>query len=93
MTRLAHPRTVEQAWRRPAPPRESTPEIPVTPQHSIQRIQNPTTPAIPGIVRTPGESPTPSLRKFEGVELDRLTDDVMKRIERHLRIERERRGM
>jgi hypothetical protein len=38
-------------------------------------------------------SPAPTAFKLEGPVMDRLAEDVMKRIERHLRIERERRGM
>jgi hypothetical protein len=31
--------------------------------------------------------------KVEGPTMERIAEDVMKRIERHLRIERERRGL
>ena len=33
------------------------------------------------------------MRDFDGALLDRLTDDVIRRVERHARIERERRGL
>jgi hypothetical protein len=46
----------------------------------------------PSAARALPVPPTPAF-SLDGTAIDRLADDVMQRIERRLRIERERRGM
>ena len=40
-----------------------------------------------------GQAASRSLSMLDAAAIDRLTDDVIRRVERHVRIERERRGL
>jgi hypothetical protein len=90
---LTYPRAVEQVWRTHKIASESMPGVPLTQERFAQAPQSPVTPPIPGLAPVLSSATPESMRRFEGPEIDRLADDVLKRIERHLRIERERRGM
>jgi len=84
----------ELVWRRasrPAP--ESIPEEQhATPSTSMQRTSMRHDATHPVSARA--ERPvTPQITKFDPALLDRLTDDVIRRVERRMRIERERRGL
>jgi hypothetical protein len=91
--RLTHPRAVEQVWRTQNTGNESIPGVLVKQERFVHTPQSPTTPPIPGLGPVLSSAASSSMRRFEGPEIDRLADDVLKRIERHVRIERERRGM
>jgi hypothetical protein len=87
------PRSVDQVWRRPQhPSREpssDTRRLPAATQSAVAESPVHTRIDPPPMAPAPAFLPT----KLEGLALERLADDVMKRIERHLRIERERRGI
>lgn len=75
-------RPPELLWRSaPRPPAEIVAET--------RRADSRSTPALP----TAPERAALQLKDFDGPLLDRLTDDVIRRVERRARIERERRGL
>lgn len=86
------PLPAQQVWRVQQPPRDQAVETMRTPSAAMAQA-SPTlsmsaaAPAPRGFV-----APHPAARSLEGPEIDRLADNVMKRIERRVRIERERRG-
>jgi hypothetical protein len=90
---LAKP-AVEQVWRSAQPQSRksssetaSSPSIAAPTAHPLPPHQKMDSPAaVPAAA-------APAPVRFEGPAMDRLAEDVMKRIERHLRIERERRGI
>lgn len=89
---FAVPAPIQQVWRM-QPAHESTRETvstfsPTAGAQPVSRSQFAAT-QIPTGNQTPKP---PALRKLDGPEMDRIADNVMKRIERHVRIERERRG-
>lgn len=89
---LAAPMPVQQVWRTQQPGRESAREAasafsPASGAASASHSQFAAQPQASNQA-----TPLPAPRKLDGPEMDRLTDNVMKRIERHVRIERERRG-
>jgi len=89
------PRLVEQVWRQPKQPsRESSSErqtLPTVSQTTIAESPLPTRIAPSGLAHAAVPVFVPT--KIEGPAMERLAEDVMRRIERHLRIERERRGI
>jgi hypothetical protein len=89
------PRLVEQVWRQPKQsspePSSERPALPTVSQTIIAESPVPTRIAPSGL--TPATMPVLVPTKIEGPAMERLAEDVMKRIERHLRIERERRGI
>jgi len=87
-------RSAEQVWRRATP---SLPEIQdqaARPAHKGTAAAAAAQGQAAETVRAERSAPLATApARIEGPALDRLADDVMKRIERHLRIERERRGI
>jgi hypothetical protein len=90
------PRSVEQVWRQPPqqPSRESSREKhPLTTASQTTTAEAPVHTRVGASPAAPTTVPVFAPTKLEGPALERLADDIRKRIERHLRIERERRGI
>jgi hypothetical protein len=89
------PRVVEQVWRQPKEPSgESSSQRQALPKASQNTIaESAVPPRIAPSGLAPATVPVFLPAKIEGPTMERLAEDVMKRIERHLRIERERRGI
>ena len=84
---------VQQVWRAERPSRESATETAAVSQQSSAAPPSALLPSAGIAAQTNASPASPAVaRKFDGPEMDRLANDVMKRIERHVRIERERRG-
>jgi hypothetical protein len=94
--RLGHPPGL--VWRRELRPpigvanEEPSPGLPASfhraPASAVPAPE--TTPAAPSL---PARPATPQLASLEPALLDRLADDVIRRVERRVRIDRERRGL
>jgi hypothetical protein len=84
---------VKQVWRQSqSPSREPSGEargLPAAAQTAA--ADSPTHHRVDLLPPAPASAVLPA--KVEGPTMERIAEDVMKRIERHLRIERERRGM
>ncbi|HLK48657.1 MAG TPA: hypothetical protein VKT49_11015 [Bryobacteraceae bacterium] len=89
------PSPVHQVWRRNPPSlREARGETPSPASNPGRVSENAPSRAFPEPSRSRIDSaPAQAAFRLEGPAMDRLAEDVMKRIERHLRIERERRGI
>ena len=89
------PRSVEQVWRQPKQtlpePSSERPMLPTISQTTIAESPVPARIAPSGLAHATVPVLIPT--KIEGPAMERLAEDVMRRIERHLRIERERRGI
>jgi hypothetical protein len=85
--------SVKQVWRQPQPAaRESSSEtrrLPTAAQATP--VDSPTQHRVDLLPPAPASTILPG--KVDSPTMERIAEDVMKRIERHLRIERERRGM
>jgi hypothetical protein len=86
------PAPVQQVWRTQQA-REFAPETVSTRSPAAGTPHAPRSQLAAAQTQTSSQTPPASaLRKLDGAEMDRLADNVMKRIERHVRIERQRRG-
>jgi hypothetical protein len=88
------PRLIEQVWRQPQHKLRESSDVRRLPTISQSMVAE--SPVRAGIdpqpvAATPASVSVPT--KLEGPAMERLAEDVMRRIERHLRIERERRGI
>jgi hypothetical protein len=88
-------------WQRPAPPAASAtdPEVDADTAFASAAGKTASTPALAPTTAARTAAATEQLREALGTKLldgaftDRLADDVMRRVEKRMRIERERRGL
>lgn len=85
--------SVSQVWRQPMresrDPIRETRDLPGIAQNRMIDSSAPNRIESSALMQSLGVPPP----RIEGLAMDKIADDVMKRIERHLRIERERRGI
>jgi hypothetical protein len=81
-------------WRGTAPTRARAAADAVAPDGAVRRQQPPRTPETPPVAASRARPPaTSASTALDPALLDRLAEDVMQRLDRRLRIERERRGL
>jgi hypothetical protein len=90
------------AWRRPEAAQHSATRrtVPEADQRGVARGNTGATPNVASqsmqgmIEKTPAKTPEAIIRDFlSGPALDRLAEDVLRRVDKRMRIERERRGL
>lgn len=96
-TRIQFDRTEELVWRRNERRRVVSEDAPVTNNTEVTQRSTARTPAATTHVQSvsaPGNQTTPQqITKFDPSLLDRLTDDVIRRVEKRALVERQRRGL